>query len=216
MQKEYCVDKQLKKILIDEMKVMQRPVMKKRLCMYYIGVTCIWLSYFVVTFLILMQAIEQFQMGNSADGWAILSLDIFVFAIALILSLIPIWIKDTAYKKYMWKWCSRKNEIVQLRGKSIAWMREDNNLGKYYWEHQILYKDIKRIEYSRKEKILYVYGYMSGKEWDSPKREACFDTFEVDRTIDESTWMTLPAYFENFDDLKNNLCNLSGLAVIEK
>lgn len=215
MQKKYAVDMNLKNKIIQEMRLVQQPKMKNRILVCKVLFIAVSLVYVLPTIYLVICAMEQFKMGNVADAWGILSLDILVMCLALILLIVPLCVKQSAEKKYMWKWSSRKDEYVRLQSKSIVWLRYDTLLGQYYWEHQILYKDIKKIEYDVSEKILYVYGYMSGIEWESVNCEECLDTVELDRTISPLPWMTLPAYFENFEELKKNISELSGHEIIE-
>ena len=61
-----------------------------------------------------------------------------------------------------------------------------------------------------------MYGYMSGKEWDNINCQRCIDTIELNRNIKPVPWMTLPAYFEKFDELKDELSCVTDLKIIER
>lgn len=154
--------------------------------------------------------------SNLSEIGLYLGIMLITFCICAFLILIPYSIQYFTDKKYLQKWNSRKSEVVILQNKSILWGHYDCFMGNSYWEYQILYSDIQRLIYDKTEQILYVYGYMSGKEWESETRGVCIDTIEINRELRPIPWMTLPAYFNDFNELKSSISQRAKKIIEER
>lgn len=215
MQKYYVVDDELRKSLIKQMKKIQMPKMFIWMLLYYFLYIVAALVFIVPTIYVVPMAVEAFCEGYVAEGFGVLSIVLLAFCISMFSFLVPYGIHYLSDKKYMRKWTARSSESVRLQSNSILWSHYDRFIGKSYWDYQIKYQDIERLVYDSKHKIFYVYGYMSGKEWDSINRHRCMETIAIDRNLTPMPWMTLPAYFENFMELKQLLSEASGKVIEE-
>lgn len=161
---------------------------------------------------------------GGVDAFGYLIVLVFAFCIAMLLSIIPMCIKSATRKKFLWKWNGRTHESVSLHKGYVIWSHcdlcEDGKLryqpaGEVYTQFKMLYANIKKMEYNKAEKILYVYGYMSGIEYENPYKGRVLETIEVDRTLEVVPWFTLPEYFESFDLLKSELEQRTGMRIRE-
>lgn len=160
--------------------------------------------------------------GVDAFGYFIVL--VFAFCIALLLSIIPMCIRSSARKKFLWKWNGRTHESVSFHEGYAIWSHcdlcEDGKLryqpaGEVFEQFKMLYADVKGLEYNKDERVLYVYGYMSVILYENTDSNRVVETMKVDRTLEPVPCFTLPAYFEDFDLLKSEFESRTGRRIRE-
>lgn len=212
----FDVDVEKRKSLIKQMRKLQMPKMFFGVFVYKILYALVAILFIVPTICAIVKIVDCISMGDVDEISLYLGIILVTFCICAFATLIPYSIQYCIEKNYLQKWSARTSETVRLQNKSILWGHYDRFMGKSYWEYQILYSDIQSLIYDRKEQILYIYGYMSGKEWESINHGRCIDTIEINRTITPIPWMTLPAYFNNFVELKSSLSKVTGKIIEER
>jgi hypothetical protein len=216
MQKIYKPDTRLKKDLIKRMKRKS----SGKLLVYRILSTVLYVVifsvYIVYTVNYAIRGIECLQKNYTEDFWGIMIGELFFFCLLMIFNLVPGTIRRLGDKKVMWKWNGRKEESVKIKDKSIYWYFYDRYDGNSFWEYRLNYSDITEIIYDSSEELLFVHGYMSGIEWQNSDMQKKYETIEIDRNATAIPWMTIPAYYEGFDDLVATLEQVSGREIIRR
>lgn len=108
-------------------------------------------------------------------------------------------------------------EVIILGSNSISHEYYLRYYGRSYWSDRIMYKDILRIEYDEKNKLLRVMGPMRTDEWEDIKKQHHYDTIiESKKYYDFETWITIIEYFDGFEEIVKILEEKTGLNVVNK
>ncbi len=153
---------------------------------------------------------------DSQATMIIFSVMLVAFILACLVSIIPLWIGSIINNRYLWNWSGRKREVVFFRPKVLEWAHYDYSNNKNYQVLQMRYADIVRIEYDSEQRLLRVYGPVETKEWDSIERTRCVEVIKRDSNIAaDALWFTLPDYFDDFEEMKAQLVERTGLEIME-
>ena len=181
--------------------------------------------YKVLFFLIAVLAVGEViflyinSLEETEDRWIILLVTIAVVSCSvLFLSIIPLGIRSHVLRKYMMPWVGLKDEQIIIDDNKIThkfinvfWQE---NRETFWWTFEIKYNQIVRIEYDEFQQMLRVYGPKGSKKWADSEQRNCISKVGANPEWKDSTWLTIPKYFENFDEIKTQLEERTGLSII--
>lgn len=209
MTKEFYVDKKKRKSLIKQ----KRKEFGFKV-FWYMALSRI--LYILISLFFLISTIFCINLAIEEGDFLVMGVLVLPFGISAFAYLIPYAIQHFGDYKWMWKWVGRRCEYVKLQSNSILWSHY-NMKHKEYYDYQMKYKDIERLLYDNKDQILYAYGPASHKVWEDETRERLCDSFEKDSDhIEGTTWFTIANYFNNFEELKTQLSELTGKEIEER
>ena len=186
--------------------------------------TLIWrILFMVIIGLVVLGICGVLYLGitESEDAWIIYLVGaIVVFCGALILSIIPLCIRSHVLRKYMMPWVGLKKEEIVFTEDSIVhkfinifWQ---GYMESFWWTFRIRYKHVLRIEYDEEQKMLRIYGPKESRKWADSKCTQCISKVGANPEWKDATWLEIPEYFENFDEIVSQIEERTGLKTVNK
>jgi len=211
----YCVNKKTKKQLIS---IIRKNIGAKVLIPRYIY-SFMFVVIFLGAIILTLLACPLLLQEENGIYWCFMWGGI-IFCFAWIVALPPICIRAHILRKYMMPWIGKKDEKVELGDEelthkyiNIFWQGYRET---FWWSAQIKYKDIVRIEYDEKQHLLRIYGPYEHKKYNDDQFELYISRVKINSEDKEECWIELPDYFENFDEIKVQLEERTGLTVINQ
>lgn len=215
MQKEYLVDMDKKKELLEQMKRKQ----SKSIAMWNMFQLLGWLVLVAVILIaigsLIPVVVESLNHGYIGEALLVFVALIPVMGVVAVIWLIILFFRTHMEKKYLRPWVSYSEEHLWLHRKSMEWGHCNRFDGKYYWMLQMKYEDIHKIEYDEKQHLIRVYGPYSGKKWDSVRQMRCLDSFDAYTDAKPDEHFIFCEYYENFSQLVKDLEEVTGLQAVK-
>ncbi len=175
----------------------------------------------VIVYLILLTGMITVLLSNlDQDVLTIVFLigaSIFLAPIpSLILSIIPIIVKNIRNKKYLWPWTVNKNETVWIADTYIEQGRYSSYYGEGYITLKMNFEDVVRMEKDSRLGLIRVYGPVYKRIWSGEDRAHCMEKIKPQPKGSDVTYITIAEYFDNYDELVQEIIEKSEKQLIER